>query len=64
MIRLMAPAPAGHGHVDLVRDILLAARAYLDRTRKPKAAARAMAVFVNLRSGLGQTPLEVACKFG
>ena len=55
---------AVNGHTELCRDILASARSYLESKRKAKGAARAMVVFVNMRSTLGQTPLEVACKFG
>ncbi|KAK9800895.1 hypothetical protein WJX73_008006 [Symbiochloris irregularis] len=52
------------GHDDLVRDVLFAAQVHLESTRKPKAAAKALKNFVNLRNGVGHTAIELACKHG
>lgn len=62
--QLLFSLPAGSGNVELVRDVLLAAQLHLADTRRPKAAARALKTFVNMRNGLGQTAMELACKFG
>lgn len=55
---------AGCGVTELVKDIIMAAQLHLSHTRKPKAAKKALENFVNLRNGLGQTALELACKYG
>ena len=55
---------AGSGVTELVRDVLLAAQVHLVDSRRPKAAGKALSNFVTPRNGLGQTALELACKYG